>query len=716
MPRQRRIFKSEIGVYALIFSTILFIAYLGFSLFANMQSISKGSLDDYSRFRRGNVIYTLNRKINQHHKFVVQTAIQDIDTNNTSYVLLIGEIERQNQLLKLYKNGNTKHQSLLQETHTTIEHYLKHANLFLNQKLVNATSANAKNKKKTIAIPQNPYERLLQNEWHYIHDQLNLLSEIDKGQLQHTFDRQQKISKSSLNGIVLFSISIVVVLLLLILMVFSAIQRHRQINSLLEKAKEKSEELNQAKSKMVAVVSHEIRNPIHALKGFIDQLERTKLSPQQNEYLSIISSSVLHLELLSNEFLDYNLLENKKIKLHSAPFCPAKDVQQVVTTFQQQAKQKGITLSFSGNQQPVHVLGDSLRFKQIAFNLLSNALKFTDHGGIEVHLNEIQSYDNVTLELIVKDSGIGMNEEHLSRLFEPFEQANETIFSKYKGTGLGMSIVKELLDLMDGSILVASELNKGTLFTITVTFPSALEQKTSENFETSLSILIIDDEAFNRQLLKELIQKENWNIYTAENGKEGFELMQQSQIDIAIVDLNMPVMDGHEFFQAIQNSPYSPHTIALSAVMDHNLAQKLISQGWNAVLSKPFTKNEILEVLEQFQQPKLQLDFNELQEIASSKETLIELLELFLSMLEKLSGQLNLAVENQNLQEIQSVSHQLLGPLKQVKAHEAASLLKRMEKEIIDFDEIKVCLQRFSHEKNQIEGVVKQLLEATKNT
>ncbi len=378
-----------------------------------------------------------------------------------------------------------------------------------------------------------------------------------------------------------------------------------------ERKKEKLAHL--AKDQFIASMSHEIRTPLNGIIGFTKiLLNNPSLTEEQKKQLSAIKTSGDILLVIINDILDLAKIEAGKMTLESADIDVSEITRQIISTFDTKIKEKEIKLNLTVNESvPNTLLGDSVRISQILFNLISNSLKFTDISGkidIEIQVlsqNELFHY----IEFSISDTGIGIPEDKLTTIFEPFVQTSDDTTRKYGGTGLGLSIVKKIVELMKGTINLTSVLGEGTTFKITIPMKLGIQSVTKQQtptikeeqhkpFDQNINILLAEDNTINQLLAQTILTNFGFKHHTVENGKIAYEtISSDDHYDIILMDLMMPEMDGFESTQLIRelrdvNKNKIP-IIALTADVTLSVIQKCKEFGINDYISKPFDENDL---------------------------------------------------------------------------------------------------------------------------
>ena len=356
----------------------------------------------------------------------------------------------------------------------------------------------------------------------------------------------------------------------------------------LENEKLKAEEASKTKTKFLTIMSHEIRTPMNAIMGMIELLIDTDLTQEQRQWLDYANSSADILYGLITDVLDFSKIESGTILIANKPLNVKLLIENIVGQLHIIEDSEDIIFSVSINDDiPTFIMGDEFRLGQILFNLIGNAFKFTHSGHIALYVSIVD--DN--LKFTIEDSGVGIAKKDLVFIFQPFRQVNEGINRKNEGVGLGLSISKNLIELMDGSISVETQLGLGSKFTILLPFKEAAIDEIKPEFSSQqpeLSVLVAEDNKTNQVLIKAFLQKLNHKVTIANDGVEAIEFMKLKHFDLILMDIMMPTMDGLTATQHIRNELLSDIPIfALTANASTDDKASCFKVGINKVLTKP---------------------------------------------------------------------------------------------------------------------------------
>lgn len=376
-------------------------------------------------------------------------------------------------------------------------------------------------------------------------------------------------------------------------------------------AKEEALQLNRAKDMFISVMSHEIRTPLNAIIGLSGLLLDESPNDSQKEHLSVLKFSSENLLTLINDVLDFTKIETGNIELEKANVNLRELVRGITSTMQYNATEKGVAIrSKIDDAVPDAVIGDSARLVQILLNLVSNSVKFTDKGSIDIELKVLEESDkSVRIRFAVTDTGIGIAKDKLGTIFESFKQAEADTTRKYGGTGLGLAISKRLVELHESRINVDSVRGQGSTFWFTITFNRADNRKSinSNIMEIGLHIkvLVVDDNQINRMLVNKVLAKWGVSADFAENGIEAVSKIENNKYDVVLMDIHMPLMGGIEATQIVRSKPEDYYQqlpiIALTASMLSSEINSISHSGMNDFILKPFEPKTLYDKLSKYQ-------------------------------------------------------------------------------------------------------------------
>lgn len=485
-------------------------------------------------------------------------------------------------------------------------------------------------------------------------------------------------------------------------------------------AKRHAEKLARIKEEFLSNMSHEIRTPLNAIIGFSEQLSGTRLSNKQQDYLRAVRNSSEHLLSTVNDILDFQKIEAGKLTIEKIPFKVDHAIKDVFDSLKLKADAKNLYFSYSIEEKikKITLLGDPFRLKQILFNLVSNAVKFTDEGYVKISCYARSvSGQRCLITIDVEDTGIGIPEEKAHYIFEGFSQADATTTRKYGGTGLGLSISKKLVEMQEGKINLESTPGRGSLFSIEIPYEVTERDLTKPVHKmpdhlphtSSLEgkqVLIVDDDKFNASLACTILEKWNMACEIASNGKDAIQLIKQNNYSIVITDLNMPEMSGIDLTRAVRamadQAKASVPIIALTATVSKREQKHLINSGMNDLLIKPFKEADLYhKIIHYFEgKPTIAGNVQGNSKQEDKEETMRYNLddfksfsggdeELMLTMVQTLVEEqtnnikrLKEALSKKNLPDIGMIAHKMIPSFAYLKAKAIAGPLREIDVEI----------------------------------
>ncbi|WP_413113523.1 ATP-binding protein [Thaumasiovibrio sp. DFM-14] len=388
------------------------------------------------------------------------------------------------------------------------------------------------------------------------------------------------------------------------------ITSRRQHIEEITKARLQADLANNAKSQFLAMMSHEIRTPLNGVMGLMDVLMDSTLTNEQTSWLKQMDQSAHLLLNIINDILDLSKIEAGNIEIYLEPMNLRECISFISGHLKPQAEKKGLIFDvFVSDDTPDWIVGDKNRFSQILFNLVGNAIKFTEQGHISVNVTAELDELNIT----ISDTGIGIAEESQQHLFNPFVQADGSITRKYGGTGLGLAISQLLIEKLNGCIELQSKLGVGSRFTITMPIercssPCAVIEAQQLKQKASLSVLVVEDSKANQMIAKLMLQKQGHKVEVAEHGEKAVEmvLQQNKNFDVILMDVSMPVMDGYQATTLLRQGGITTPIIATTANVMESDRAACIECGMTDFLAKPIRASAMSQMLQKYQTPTKQ--------------------------------------------------------------------------------------------------------------
>ena len=469
---------------------------------------------------------------------------------------------------------------------------------------------------------------------------------------------------------------------------------------ILEREKERAEEASIAKADFLSMMSHEVRTPLNGIIGTTHLLLKKNPSPEQLPKLNILKKSSDHLLAIVTDILDFAKIEEGKILLENAEFNLRELLDALCVNYQTLIEEKGIALKLEyDNDLHANYWGDQVRLNQIFHNLVNNAIKFTEQGSVVIRcqrLNKVNTFDQIRVE--VSDTGIGISEENIKAIFGVFSQAEKSITRRFGGSGLGLSITKRLLELMDSEIKVESVREQGTTFSFDLALKrgsgisiqkTVREEEKKENLQGN--ILIVEDNIFNRVIAKDFAESRGLKVFEAENGREALTILRNKEIDLVLLDIQMPIMDGYETVVWIreQEEGYFQDlpVIALTASAMVEVQNKVYRCGMNDFLTKPFVPDDFYKKIELHlslrDRPNEEISLDYLSDILKNDtDKMKRFFDLFIESVTHDYQVYERALENKVFMDIYQLTRKNRPTLKSLGLHRLARQAKVIEKMI----------------------------------
>lgn len=498
----------------------------------------------------------------------------------------------------------------------------------------------------------------------------------------------------------------------------------------LKKQKEIAELSDKLKEQFLANVSHEIRTPMNGVLGMAHLLSKTDPTKEQLEYIDAIKLSANNLMVIINDILDFSKINAGKIEFSENEFHFRNLIKGILQILQVKADEKKIQLSCTIDYNlKDKLLGDPIRLNQILVNLLGNSLKFTDKGKVSLDIRLLELKDNVCkIRMKVTDTGIGIPDNKLTTIFESFEQANNSK-RRYEGTGLGLTIVKQLVELQGGSITVKSRVNEGSEFSVDLSFKLEKNDVTEENIKkleeiqpgdySHVSVLIVEDNLVNQLLIKNMLKKFGFEkLDTSVNGRNALEKLRVNIYDVVLMDIQMPEMDGYEITKEIRlrlnKEMRNVPVIAITADASEKEKAKAKEVGMDDYVVKPYTPEELFSVLLKYVKPGTRKEFTKVESNGSrykepgmnlefldkftggDQDLTKQLIEIFLKQAPEALHKIEDAISTKNWKEVHAVAHKIKSSVAVFELGEMKKIITNIEEYARDGENIELIPRLFS--------------------
>ncbi|PCJ97162.1 MAG: hypothetical protein COA50_05855 [Flavobacteriaceae bacterium] len=488
-------------------------------------------------------------------------------------------------------------------------------------------------------------------------------------------------------------------------------------------------DVNVSETMLIAKVSHEIRTPLNGIVGFADLLKESELTSTQTDHVNAIQSASHTLMRIINELLEYSKLSTGLSHFESIDFDFHKLVNDVTYLCKTLIVNKDVELIVKMDKAiPKALVGDPSKLSQVLLNLIGNAIKFVEKGSIQVQITMVGlTNDEIQLEFDVTDTGIGMSENSLEHIFESFKQAEPDTYSKYGGTGLGLNIVKQIIEKLDGEISVSSSLGKGSTFKFTLPYKKGTEvsllngidkNNNHEELVKGMQILVFEDNTLNQRLIEQRLKKWKCNVFITDKIIYGLNVLKNNRIDVVLMDLKMPEMDGYAVTEKIRSSKdlsiSQVPIIALTADFNIKDKEKCNTYGINDFILKPYNTDELLDKLirnsnytngsnsnipvpvriplietTKEEKPKVNLD-NVYTECMEEMEILQELVGLFTQNALEFIGKVKIGIVDEDFNAIKFSAHKIKAGLKMMETFGLCTIVEEIHSNCETTQNIKV--------------------------
>jgi signal transduction histidine kinase/CheY-like chemotaxis protein/HPt (histidine-containing phosphotransfer) domain-containing protein len=522
----------------------------------------------------------------------------------------------------------------------------------------------------------------------------SLITSIKEEETQSSAVESSQAANTISNG--LFRLNIIIVLFfgmagLLLLLIFFDISRSNQYRIALQESRDEAERLAQVKQRFLANMSHEIRTPLQSILGFSEQAYKQQSADAST--LDAIYQSSSHLLHIVNEVLDYSRITSGKFTIQEQPFRICALIREVSGVLDVHARAKSLEFKAEHSlDEETTYIGDAFRLKQLLYNLLGNAIKFTARGSVELKIEEIRTNKDALLRFTIRDTGIGMSREQLDVMFNEFEQTGEQITTSYGGTGLGLSIVKELVTAMDGSIAASSEKGSGTAFTLelkySVTEAGEIPGHAAQVSEINREVWMADDDSYILKVCEVIFSTHHISYRLFSSAYKLLNEITGANDPVYLLDIRMPDMDGFELCRRIRE--FNPHAtiIALTAQALPEEHEAILNNGFDAILTKPFVEAGLLQMLAKHNHPEgaeVKFDLTRMGQFAGgNRETLLEHLGVFTDESSRDIRDLKVNLDVNNREQVYELLHRLAGRIALAGASELAAELRDLEHGVKD--------------------------------
>lgn len=516
----------------------------------------------------------------------------------------------------------------------------------------------------------------------------------------------------------------------------------KRLEEELIRQREEAEKSKRAKETFFANMSHEIRTPMNAIVGMGEQLAKSAQNDQQNKYIKAIQDSANHLMVIIKDILDLSKLEAGKMTIEAIGFKPKDVIEHTFGMMKAKAESKGLDYDIINYDSRINdiLIGDPIRISQILLNLLSNAIKFTEKGKVVLQCHFISETKNEQeIKFTVIDTGIGMEDSFVKSNFEKYVQEDTTITRKFGGTGLGLSISKELVQLMGGHMQIESQKGLGTIVSVNFKFQKGQESDLPIEDSTSINqallkgkkILVVDDNEFNRLVATTILEQNEMLTITAKNGEEAIRAAKDHSLDLILMDVQMPVMDGIMATKVIREELQSKIPIvALTAFAMKGDREKYLSLGMDDFLAKPFQEKDLLNLISRLligSQPEITnftdvvapskslFSLEELENIArGNTEFMDKMIQLFHTSVMVSAEQAMKEFEKGDFDQVRKLVHKIKPSIKMLKIQEISEEVIEIEKEIVEQQKSERMIYLMNHLDQVLHLVAKDLKSTNK--
>ena len=561
----------------------------------------------------------------------------------------------------------------------------------------------------------------------FINKLLSILHIVEKEELQQIREKNAHavtVMNQSMSRITMLMLGFFVAAALLVYLIWLDVTKSNYYKEALEKARDEAEQLSQIKQRFLANMSHEIRTPLQSIIGFAEQLKQ-KNGNKQEEVEAIYSSSE-HLLHIVNEVLDYSRISSGNFTLAKEKFRLNTLIREVESAMRVQAERKNLAFVLDLEKASEYTLtGDPFRLRQILYNLLGNAIKFTHRGFIKLSVRTIEEDEYVRCVFEVIDTGIGINKDDLDNIFNHFEQADTSISQQYGGTGLGLTIVKSLVDAQEGMLEVSSEPGVGSCFHVELKYEKAaaayvnkIQYGKSIQIASSFKgkVLLVDDDPLILRLCSLILHKNKISHHVFSSATEALQHEPDPEVSHIFLDIRMPDINGVDLCKALRKKYHSStRFIALTAHVLPEEKNSIIKQGFDTILQKPFHEGELLNlfgvnVSAPFNEPEEQPNLSMLRKMTMGDEALFQ--SIISQFIDETIDDLQKLKENirqQNSKALREIVHKMAGRFAQLGMTSFAARLQTLEKQLVAGQKLEGLSNDFLHVMRKTNEIVTQI-------
>jgi signal transduction histidine kinase/DNA-binding response OmpR family regulator len=652
-------------------------------------------------------------------EIAVKNAIQDLTKMESSLrKLQLEDFVKYPEAMGDYQRGVLKkyvaylNQNIPDDSTNTMTKKASDSILYASKKLLTSVKSETIKIKKEASFEE---KLLLENEISTSEQLRKILNIIEKEIIVNTAKNNLEKDKSLQKTNQIISIAAIMGLFLALffsILIIKDFSKTELYKKQLEIANSKTNKLLKNREQLISTVSHDLKTPLSTIVGFTELLGNSKLDEKQNYFTENIKNSSEYITQLVQDLLDFTQIEAGKIVIENAPFSLSNLIQETATNIHSIHNHKPVELLIQVDPKlKTNINGDAFRLKQVLTNIIGNAFKFTEKGFVKID----SRIDNLKQKIIIKieDTGIGIEEKNLKLVFEEFTQADENIEKAYGGTGLGLTISKKIIEILNGTITLKSEFGKGSVFEILLplNFEKLIAETTKSETTKQQIVVVIDDDLSLLNLTSEVLKSNNYIVHAFSEANSALEKIKTIIFDFIITDIQMPEIDGFEFIEKlIQSKEYKNQPVfALTGRTDLDL-EVYKKAGFSKVIFKPYSPKKFIklinsvmnsnEIISEFEDEIIENNFVDLYSLdhlksffKDDKLALNEVISTFINATKKNLEDLKTAISNKNYLRIQQISHKMCPMFKQIRAESVFNILENLEKNTYSISELEMQIK-----------------------